>query len=112
MPAPSDFGDGTTIIEGPTPSQAHAYGAHVPPGGKSTRGKGVETFLPAKTSGFRDSTTFAKTTDYLSEERPFVVVIGRNGVLGALRELDEQLRNVCMNLFFFLPPSRSSFADN
>lgn len=106
MPAPSDFGDGATVIEGATPSQAYAHGAHVPPGGSSGRGKGVETSSPAKTSGHRDSTssTFAKTTDYFSEERPFVVLIGKNGVIGALRELDEHLRNVCMN-FFFLPPS-------
>jgi hypothetical protein len=101
MPAPSDFGDGSTVIEGVTPSQAHAHGAHVPRGG--SRGKGVETFSPAKASGyFRDTTTFAKTTDYFSEERPFVVLIGKNGVIGALRELDEHLRNVCMN-FFLLP---------
>jgi len=92
MPAPSDFGDGSTVIEGVTPSQAHAHGAHVPRGG--SRGKGVETFSPAKASGyFRDTTTFAKTTDYFSEERPFVVLIGKNGVIGALRELDEHLRN-------------------
>lgn len=93
MPAPSDFGDGATVIEGPTPSQAHAYGAHVPPGGSSARGKGVEMFAPAKTSGFRDGSTFAKTSDYFSEERPFVVLIGKGGVIGALRELDEHLRN-------------------
>jgi hypothetical protein len=104
MPAPSDFGDGATVIEGATPSQAYAHGG---------RGKGVETSSPAKTSGLRDSSTFAKTTDYFSEERPFVVIIGKNGVIGALRELDEQLRNVCMN-FFFNPPhsTRSSYADN
>jgi hypothetical protein len=116
MPAPSDFGDGATVIEGATPSHAHAHGAYVPPGGSSGRGKGVETFSPAKTSGsgyYRDSGIFAKTTDYFSEERPFVVVVGKNGVIGALRELDEHLRNVR----FFIPPplrfsSRSSSADN
>jgi hypothetical protein len=99
MPAPSDFGDGSTVIEGVTPSQAHAHVAHVPHG---SRGKGIE-LSPAKTSGYRDNTTYAKTTDYFSEERPFVVLIGKNGVIGALRELDEHLRNVRMN-FFLLPP--------
>jgi hypothetical protein len=101
MPAPSDFGDGTTVIEGVMPSQAHAYGAHVPPGASSTRGKGVESSSPVKTSGFHYSATFAKTTDYFSEERPFVVRIGKPGVIGALRELDEHLRNVRMIFFFF-----------
>jgi hypothetical protein len=103
MPAPSDFGDGATVIEGATPSQAHAHGAHVPPGG--SRGKGVETFSPTKTLGYRDTSTFAKTTNYFSEERPFVVLIGKNGVIGALRDLDEHLRNVCINFFFFSPLS-------
>jgi hypothetical protein len=101
MPAPSDFGDGSTVIEAVTPSQAHAHGAsaHVRHGGRG--GKAVE-FLPEKTSSgyHRDSTTFAKTSDYFSEERPFVVLIGKGGVIGALRELNEHLRQVCMNLFF------------
>lgn len=111
MPAASDFGDGATVIEGVTPSQAHAYGAHVPPrGGGSSRGKGVE-FSPVKSSGYRDITTFARTTDYFSEERPFVVLIGKGGVIGALRELDEHLRNVRMNFFFSLPlPSNFTLA--
>ncbi|KAI0269650.1 hypothetical protein BGY98DRAFT_937730 [Russula aff. rugulosa BPL654] len=69
MPAPSDFGDGSTVIESATPTQS--------------RQKGVETFSPAKPSGhYRDLTTFAKTTDYFSEERPFVVVVGKDGVIG------------------------------
>ncbi len=104
MPAPSDFGDGATVIEGATPGQAYAQGAHVPPGGSSSRGKGAETSSPVKNSGsYRHGTTFAKTTDYFSEERPFVVLIKKNGVIGALRELDEHLRNVCMNFFFLTP---------
>ncbi|KAI0269647.1 hypothetical protein BGY98DRAFT_1101011 [Russula aff. rugulosa BPL654] len=98
MPAASDFGDGSTVIEGATPSHAHALGAHVPPGGSHGRGKGVEMFSPAKPSGHnRDLTTFAKTTDYFSEERPFVVLIGKDGVIGALRQLDEHLRNTGYN---------------
>lgn len=103
MPAPSDFGDGATVIEAATPTQAHGHGAHVPLGGSSRRGKGAESSPPAKTSsGYHDRTTFAKTSDYFSEERPFVVTIGKKGVTGALRELDEHLRNVCTNFSFFL----------
>jgi hypothetical protein len=113
MPAPSDFGDGATVIEGVTPSQAHAHGAsaHVRP---SARGKGVEFSSEKTADNHRDRTTFAKTTNYFSEERPFVVLIGKDGVIGALRELDEHLRNVCMNFYLFTPghPSRSSSADN
>jgi hypothetical protein len=85
MPAPSDFGDGTTIIEGPLPSTAYAH-AHAPGG---SRGKGAEAPSLSK-----PHTTFAKTTDYFSEERPFVVLIKKTGVVGALQELDAHLRAV------------------
>jgi hypothetical protein len=91
MPAPSDFGDGATIIEGPMPSTAHVH-AHSP---GSSRGKGVEPSSPAK-----NYSTFAKTPDYLSEDRPFVVLIDKKGVLGALQELDGHLRTVRGFLFF------------
>ena len=77
MPLPSDFGDGVTVIEGPTPSTAYAH----------ARGKGGEVSPPVKTY-----TTFAKTSDYFSEDRPFVVLIGRKGIIGALQELDGHLR--------------------
>lgn len=79
------------------PTYAHA---HVPTGG-NTRGKGVEAASsPAKTYS-----TFAKPSDYFSEERPFVVLIGKKGVIGALQELDGLLRTVrAFSLLF----SRSS----
>jgi len=87
MPSPSDFGDGATVIEGPSASigYAHAQG-HVASG--SSRGKGAE--LSAKSHS-----TFSKTSDYFSEERPFVVLVGKKGVIGALQELDQLLRTVC-----------------
>jgi hypothetical protein len=81
MPVPSDFGDGATAIEGPSASIGYAHG-HVASG--SSRGKGAEL----------SRSTFAKTSDYFSEDRPFVVLIGRKGVTGALQELDQQLRAV------------------
>jgi hypothetical protein len=92
MPAASEFGDGTTIIEGPSASigYAHAHG-HVASG--SSRGKGAEL-----SSFTKSHTTFSKTSDYFSEERPFVVHIGKKGVVGALKELDEHLRTVCLLL--------------
>ena len=88
MPALSDFGDGVTVIEGPSASigYAHAQG-HVASG--SSRGKGAEL---SKSS----HSTFAKTSDYFSEERPFVVLVGKKGVIGALQELDQLLRTVCI----------------
>ena len=97
MPAHSEFGDGTTVMEGPTPSYAHA---HVPIGG--SRGKGAEASFLEKTQ----RSTFAKTSDYFSEERPFVVLIGKKGVIGALQDLDSLLRAVCA----FLSRSSSIFS--
>ena len=97
MPAHSEFGDGTTVMEGPTPSYAHA---HVPIGG--SRGKGAEASFLEKTQ----RSTFAKTSDYFSEERPFVVLIGKKGVIGALQDLDSLLRAVCT----FLSRSSSIFS--
>lgn len=89
MPPTSDFGDGVTVIEGPSASigYAHAQG-HVASG--SSRGKGAEL---SKSS----HSTFAKTSDYFSEERPFVVLVGKKGVLGALQELDQLLRTAGHN---------------
>jgi hypothetical protein len=91
MPTPSDFGDGATVIEPAAISSgyphAHALGAHAASG--SSRGKGAESSSPVKMQS-----TFARTPDYFSEERPYVVHIGKKGVLGALQELDEHLRQV------------------
>jgi hypothetical protein len=89
MPTPSDFGDGSTVIEGPTANIGYAYarahGAHA----ASSRGKGAESLSPTKTQS-----TFTKTLDYFSEERPYVVHIGKKGIIGALQELDQHLRQV------------------
>ncbi|KAH9008960.1 hypothetical protein EDB84DRAFT_1571640 [Lactarius hengduanensis] len=95
MPAQPDFGDAATMIDGPGASRSgsgsastykHAH-AHVASG----RAKGAES-----ASGTA-LTTFARTPDYFSEERPFVVLIGKRGVLGALEELDGHLRTAGHN---------------
>jgi hypothetical protein len=89
MPAPSDFGDGTTIIEGPSPNTAYAH-AHAP---GASRGKGVEAPSLVK----KNYSTFAKTPDYFTEDRPFVVLIKKQGVVAALEELDGDLRQAGYN---------------
>jgi hypothetical protein len=86
MPAASDFGDGATVVEAATAGTSHAF-VHAARG--STRGKGVEFSPSVKTH-----TTFAKTPDYFAEERPYVVHIGKKGVLDALHELNEHLLQV------------------
>ncbi|KAL6302729.1 band 7 domain-containing protein [Sparassis latifolia] len=36
---------------------------------------------------------FVKTEDYMTEDRPFLVTIGKDGLIAALQKLDRQLRN-------------------
>jgi hypothetical protein len=105
MPAPSDFGDGATAIEGPSASigYAHAHG-HVASG--SNRGKGAELSFATKSPS-----TFAKTSDYFAEERPFLVLIGKKGIIGALQELDQHLRTVCVLLSPLFSLALSQFPD-
>ncbi|KAH9963945.1 hypothetical protein BGW80DRAFT_1348893, partial [Lactifluus volemus] len=89
MPDASDFGDGVnTVVEAATAGTGNAY-AHAHAASGSSCGKGVEFLPQAKTH-----TTFTKTPDYFAEERPYVVHIGKKGVLGALQELNEHLLQV------------------
>lgn len=94
MPAQSEFGDGATMIDGPTGSSGYASTTaaymHAQAHAASGRAKGAES---AKGRGTLTS-TFARTPDYFSEERPFVMLIGKKGVLGALQDLDAHLRAV------------------
>ena len=93
MPALSEFGDAATMIDGPSASSGYASGSYLHAHGHSANGraKGAES---ASARG-KVSSTFARTPDYFSEDRPFVVLInGKRGVLGALEDLDAHLRTV------------------
>ncbi|KAF8272431.1 hypothetical protein EI94DRAFT_1776807 [Lactarius quietus] len=79
MPSHSEFGDATTVIDGPTGSSGYTYAHMQALGGRA----GV-----TKPS----TVTFSRTANYFSEERPFLVLINKKGVVGALQELDAQLR--------------------
>jgi hypothetical protein len=99
MPAPSDFGDGVTVIGpgGPTPRTIPSYmhlQAHV--SAERNDGKGTEL-----SSVIKSHSTSPKISDYFSEERLFVVLIGKKGVIGALQELDQLLRTVCIINFLW-----------
>jgi len=91
MPAPSDFGDGATVIDA-SGSTGYAHAKGLAPGG-SSHGKEVESSPVTR----RYTSTFAKTPDYFAEERPFVVAIGKRGAMGALQDLDERLRQAGHN---------------
>lgn len=88
MPAQSEFGDATTVIDGPSgsfmPSAAYIHM-------QSLRGKGVES--PSHVTK-PSTSTFARTANYFSEERPFLVLIDKRGIVAALQELDAQLHAV------------------
>lgn len=88
MPGHSEFGDATTVIDGPTVSSSQY--AHMHALGAGGRGKGAES----PTARATKPSTFSRTANYFSEERPFLVLIGKKGVVGALQELDAHLRNV------------------
>jgi hypothetical protein len=56
---------------------------------QSMRGKGVES--PSTHVTKPSMSTFARTANYFSEERPFLVLIDKRGIVAALQELDAQL---------------------
>jgi hypothetical protein len=94
MLTPSDFGDGVTVIRrgGPTPLAIPKY-MHPQPYVATGRNSGNGAEL---SSVIESHSISPKISDYFSEERPFVVLIGKKGVIGALQELDQILRTVCI----------------
>jgi hypothetical protein len=42
---------------------------------------------------------FVTSSDYMLEERPYFVRIGKDGLIGALQRLDKQLQKVCTGSF-------------
>ena len=77
--------DDVTVVGGPSRNVAdHGLG-------KSTDKNGS----PLK-QGFDRKTTagFVDVVDYMQESRPFVVPIGRDGLIAALGKLDQRLKEV------------------
>ncbi|KAF8272432.1 hypothetical protein EI94DRAFT_1718028 [Lactarius quietus] len=66
MHAYSEFGDATTVYDGPTGNSSNMPSTYIHMHALGGRGKGP--------------TTFARTANYFSEERPFIVLIDRKGV--------------------------------
>lgn len=79
----STFGDASTVVEGHSNNfghKDHSTGKHSSP----SRPSGSNVMMAAG--------DFTTTIDYLAGERQFFVKIGKDGLDGALRTLDEQLR--------------------
>ena len=93
MPALSEFGDPATMRDGPLASSGYAPGSYMHAHGHSANGSAMS----AESASARGNAVgaFARTPDYISEDRPFVVLInGKRDVFGALKDLDAQLRKV------------------
>ncbi len=84
----SSVGDATTVVDGHAATTSyHAHG--------NGKVRHYEEGAPLK-KPLRElsAANFATAVDYMEEERPFFVKIGKDGLIGALQKLDRQLRNV------------------
>ncbi|TFY70723.1 hypothetical protein EVG20_g2269 [Dentipellis fragilis] len=82
----SEYGDGTTVVEGPS-SRLYSSSAGRP---------AFDTGKPLTSDDSKSNPKMAigemtRAVDYLSENRPFFVRIGKEGLLSALNKLDQQL---------------------
>ena len=84
----SSVGDATTVVEGHAPTSS--YHAH---GNGKARFHHEESALK-KPQRELSAANFVAAVDYMEEERPFFVKIGKDGLIAALQKLDRQLRNV------------------
>ena len=82
----SSVGDATTVVES-SPSRYHHNR-----NGKARIDEEPDFIKSAHPKGL--STNFAAAVDYMEEERPFFVKIGKDGLIAALQKLDRQLRSV------------------
>ncbi len=81
----------TTVVGGPL--------SHIGETDYLTDGRPSPTYKPSATktkAGLSNSSPqpFGETADYLEQEHPFCVSIGKDGLIAALGRLDEQLRRV------------------
>lgn len=89
----SNFGDNTTIVEDDRDTSYNPSKDRLSNGnGKSTRNVDYKR-RPAVPGSLA-----ATAVDYLQEERPFFVMIGKDGPAGAIEKLDQQLRAVSCSL--------------
>lgn len=81
--------DGTTVVDGPT---SHYLGQE-----RSSWSKGDSSHAKGgpKIITRRNISEFLQT-DYLDTDKPFFIVIEKDGLVSALQKLDTQLRNVRM----------------
>lgn len=79
--------DDSTVVGGPSNSyQNPSFGKDSDPGpSKPTIGAKTEVNLK-----------LVDATDYLQQERPFFVLIGKEGLIAALNELDSQIRKASL----------------
>ncbi|KAI0717062.1 hypothetical protein C8Q76DRAFT_617747 [Earliella scabrosa] len=81
----SSVGDATTVVDG----SAH-YREHT--NGHSFKAPIDEVPQKPRRREYASPANFATAVDYMEEERPFFVKIGKDGLIAALQKLDRQLR--------------------
>ncbi|KAI1785972.1 hypothetical protein LXA43DRAFT_1035642 [Ganoderma leucocontextum] len=84
----SSVGDATTVVDGHAATTSYYPHAH---GNGKTRYHDEAALK--KPHRELSAANFATAVDYMEEERPFFVKIGKDGLIGALQKLDGQLRN-------------------
>lgn len=79
---------GTTVVAGPS----SVSGGKQDVRGRSASSDTTTHEMPAKHQPIPND--FVRAADYSLEERPFFVIIGHDGLIGALQKLDKQLTEV------------------
>ena len=79
-----------TVVER-SPSR-HPHNAEMKHGAHDKLRINEEPEFSKPTKGY--SANFAAQVNYMEDERPFFVKIGKDGLIAALQKLDRQLRNV------------------
>ena len=94
----SSVGDATTVVDGHATTSSYYANAHGHANGKPRYFNEEGSPLKKPHRGVSDRElsvgNFATAVDYMEEERPFFVKIGKDGLIAALQKLDGQLRNV------------------
>ena len=94
----SSVGDATTVVEGhATTASYYGHPSHHNGKPRYLSEDGATLKKPSHRGGVDRELSvgnFATAVDYMEEDRPFFVKIGKDGLIAALQKLDGQLRNV------------------
>ena len=87
----------TTVVDGPSPHVDGRPSTLYKPTSKASK--------PTRSDHTRQQ--FGESADYLEQDRPFCVSIGKDGLIAALGKLDDQLRKVRSSYHMYITVWRS-----